>query len=196
MHMECIGRKSVMIDTTTPKIMDFSYRIFADSADTVHLLNYPDSDNSPGHYNLLVTEEKQEGQPKGLPKAGIYEIIRVGKQRWYTGLVLNVDTDANDVGVKFMYPSAKQNNTLSFGNGGLVWCTSKNIILVCKVPTCDNTEVYPFNDHIVRTIEQYMQYKDTRSWIKEQKQKQKLYSMHGGCSIVYYQLYTVNRLTF
>ena len=77
-----------------------------DSADTVHLLIYPDSDNSPGHYELFVTEEKQEGQPKDLPKTAIYVIISVGKQRWYPGLVLNVDTDANDAEAKFMYPSA------------------------------------------------------------------------------------------
>ena len=53
----------------------FGEAFLKDSADTVQLLNYPDSVNSPGHYDLLVTKEKQEEQPKDLPKAGIYVII-------------------------------------------------------------------------------------------------------------------------
>ena len=57
----------------------FGEEYLEDSADTVDPLIYPDSDNSPGHCDLLVTEEKQERQPKDLPKAGIYVIIRVGK---------------------------------------------------------------------------------------------------------------------
>ena len=59
-------------------------------------------------YDLLVTEEKQEGQPRDFPKTGSYVIISVGKQQWYPGLVMNVDTDANDVEVKYMYFSAKK----------------------------------------------------------------------------------------
>ena len=31
MHVECIGRKSAMIDATTPKVLDFSYRTLADN---------------------------------------------------------------------------------------------------------------------------------------------------------------------
>ena len=74
---------------------------------------------------------------KDLPKAGINVIIRVGKQQWYPGLVFNVDTDANDVEVKFMYAPSKIHNKFSFRNAGPVWCTSENIILVCKAPTCE-----------------------------------------------------------
>ena len=37
---------------------------YQDSPDTVHLLNYSNSDKSPGHYDILVTEEKQEGHQK------------------------------------------------------------------------------------------------------------------------------------
>ena len=122
----------------------FGEAYLKDSADTVNLLNYPDSKNLPGHYDLLVTEEKQEGQPKDLPKADIYVIIGAGKQQWYPDLILNVDTDANDVEVKFMYPSAKKHNEFSFGNTGLVWCTSEIIIPVCKAPTCNNKEVNSF----------------------------------------------------
>ena len=132
----------------------FGEAYLKDSADTAHLLSYLDSDNSRGHYDLLVTEEKQEGQPKDLPKAGIYVIIRVEKQRWHPGLVLNVDTDANDAEVKFMYPSSKKYNRLSFGNTGPVWCRSENIVPVCKAPTCHNKEVYSFNYDIIRKIEQ------------------------------------------
>ena len=53
---------------------------YQDSAESSHLLNYPDSDNSSGHCDLLLTEERREGQLKDLHNAGRYVIIRVGKQ--------------------------------------------------------------------------------------------------------------------
>ena len=48
---------------------------YQESADTVHFLNYPDrGQNSPGHYDLLVSEV-EEDRPTKLPKVGTYVII-------------------------------------------------------------------------------------------------------------------------
>ena len=154
---------------------------YQDSAESGHLLNYPDSDNSPGHYDLSVIEERQEGQPKDLPNAGRYV---VWKQQWCPGLVVNVDKDANDFEVKFMYPSAKKHNKFCFGNAGPVWCTAGNIILVSEAPKCDDKEVYSFSDDIISKVEQFLWYKGTLTRAKDQKQK--LCCMHGCCSIVNY----------
>ena len=55
---------------------------YQESADTVHLLNYPyRGQNSLGHYDLLVSEV-EEDKPTKLPKVGTYVIIRKGKTIW------------------------------------------------------------------------------------------------------------------
>ena len=41
---------------------------------------------------------------------------------------MNVDADANDVEVIFMYPSAKKHDNFSLGNAGPVWCSAETII--------------------------------------------------------------------
>ena len=82
------------------------------SADTNHLLCYPDRGrNSPGHYDLLFYEG-EEDKPTDLPKVGRYVIIRKGKTVWYPSLVMNADNDGNVIEVKFMYPSTS-NSTLA-----------------------------------------------------------------------------------
>ena len=85
---------------------------YTGSANTVHLLNYPDDQDNPGHYDLLVHGDSDVNTSE-IPKLGSYVIIRQGKQRWYPGLITNVDSDANEVEVKFMYPSGKKRNNLT-----------------------------------------------------------------------------------
>ena len=102
---------------------------YQESADTGHLLNYPDrGQNSPGHCDLLVYEV-EEDNPTKLPKVGTYVIIRKGKAIWYPGLVMDVDNDA-EIEVRFMYPSGNKRNKFNFGNADPVWCPVENVVSV------------------------------------------------------------------
>ena len=51
---------------------------YKDSAQTIHVLNYPDSNGSPEHYDLSVYSKKQ-AKAKDLLNSGSYVIIRHGK---------------------------------------------------------------------------------------------------------------------
>ena len=95
---------------------------YQESADTVRLLNYP------GHYDLLVSEF-EEDKPTKLPKVGTHVIIWKGKTIWYCGLVMDIDNDANEIEVKFMYPSGNKHNKFNFGNADPVWCPVENVVL-------------------------------------------------------------------
>ena len=103
---------------------------YQESADTVHLLSYPDRGRySPGHYDRLFYEGKED-KPTELPKVGSYIIIRKSKTVWYSGLVMNADNDGNEIEVKFMYPSRNKHNKFNFGNADPVWCPVENVVLV------------------------------------------------------------------
>ena len=125
---------------------------YKDSAQTIHVLNYPDSNGPPGHYDLLVCSKKQ-AKAKDFPNPGSYVIKRHGKRRWYPRLILNVDPEANDVEVKFMYPSGKGRNKFIFGAADLVLCAAENIVLVCDTPMCNNKELYSFKDDIIDKVD-------------------------------------------
>ena len=118
---------------------------YEESADTVHLLNY----------DLLVSEI-EEDKPTKLLKVGTYVIIRKGETIWYPGLVIDVDNDANEIEVKFMYPSGNKCNKFSFGNADPVWCPVENVVLEREAPACDQRELYPFHDNAINTIEKLM----------------------------------------
>ena len=124
------------------------------SANTVHLLNYPDDQGNPGHYDLLVHGDSDVNTSE-IPKPGNHVIIRQGKQRWNPGLITNVDSDANEVEVKFMYPFGKKRNKFNFGTADPIWCTAKNI-LICEAPTCDNRELYSFTNETIHKVEMLM----------------------------------------
>ena len=129
---------------------------YQESADTVHLLNYPDrGQNSPGHYDLLVSEVEEDKSTK-LPKVGTYVIIQKGKTIWYPGLVMDVDNDANEIEVKFMYPSGNKRNKFNFGNADPMWCPVENVVLECEAPACDQRELYSFQDNAINTIDKLM----------------------------------------
>ena len=126
------------------------------SADTVHLLSYPDKGrNSPGHYDLLFYEG-EEDKPTELLKVGSYVIIRTGKTVWCLGLVMNADNDGNEIEVKFIYSSRNKHNKFNFGNADPVWCPVENVVLVCESPVCDQKELYSFQDNTVNMVEQIM----------------------------------------
>ena len=61
---------------------------YTGSANTVHLLNYPDDQDNPGHHDLLVHGDSDVNTSE-IPKPGSYVIIRQGKLRWYPGLITN-----------------------------------------------------------------------------------------------------------
>ena len=128
---------------------------YTGSANTVHLLNYPDDQDNPGHYDLLLHGDSDVNTSE-IPKPGSYVIIRQGKQRWYPGLITNVDSDANEVEVKFMYPSGKKRNKFNFGTADPIWCTAKNIILICEAPTCDNRELYSLTNETIHKVDMLM----------------------------------------
>ena len=129
---------------------------YQESADTVRLLNYPDRGQySLGHYDLLVSEV-EEDKPTKLPKVGTYVIIRKGKMIWYPGLVMDVDNDANEIEVKFMYPSGNKRNKFDFGDADPMWCPVQNVVLECEAPACDHRERYSFQDNAINTVEKLM----------------------------------------
>ena len=114
---------------------------YTGSANTVHLLNYPDDPDSPGHTYDLLVHDHNDVNTSELPTPGSDMITRHGTQRWYSGLIISVDSKADEVEVKFMYPSGKKRNKFTVGTAVPVWCTAKNIILVCEAPTCDNNQL-------------------------------------------------------
>ena len=57
------------------------------SGNTVHLLDYPDDQDNPGHYDLFLHGDSDVNTE--IPKPGSYVIIRQDKQRWYPGLITN-----------------------------------------------------------------------------------------------------------
>ena len=83
-------------------------------------------------------------------------IIRKGETIWYPGLVIDVDNDANEIEVKFMYPSGNKRNKFNFGNADLVWCPVENVVFECEAPACDQRELYSFQDNAINTTEKLM----------------------------------------
>ena len=118
------------------------------SADTVHLISYPDRGR-----NSLEHCEGEEDRPTELHKVSSYIIIRKGKTVWYPGSVMNADNDSNEIEVEFMYPSGNRRNKFNFGNADPVWCPVENVVLVCESPVCDQKELYLFQDSTINTVE-------------------------------------------
>ena len=67
-------------------------------------------------------------------------------------MITNVDSDANEVEVKFMYPSG---NKFNFGTADPIGCTATNIILICEAPTC-NRELYYFTNETIHKVDMLM----------------------------------------
>ena len=87
------------------------------------ILNYPDHQDNPGDYDLSVHGDRDVNISE-IPKPGSYVVITQGKQRCYPGLITNVDSDTNEVEIKFMYPSSKKRNKFNFGTADPIWSTA------------------------------------------------------------------------